>query len=275
MRRAPIIISLVVFAMSPKTNAAPIIPDDEVCSYYAKEAENAIGIPHGLMMAVSTVESGLNGKPWPWTLNIDGKAYYFKTKEEAVHKMVGKDGKMHSQMAVGCSQIFVAYHGENFAGPEQMIDPRSNIYYAAEFMKSLHSSTGTWTAGTARYHSSRDHYQRTYVCKVLHQKIRLGYSVLTPQMYQYCAGPYLASLAPDKLPSPTTPTDWAVSQKPVARELSLSPKPTFTVEPPSRRKPKTPSAVSANEGIARALRIERTSRPSLIGQTYRLTPMSP
>jgi soluble lytic murein transglycosylase-like protein len=129
---------------------------------------------------------------WPWTLNIDGQGQYPETRAEALRRMVDDSGEMHRAMAVGCMQIFVRYHGEHFRSPQHMLDPRTNVRYAARFLRDLYLRHGTWTEAVAHYHASpQNRYAQTrYVCRVLHHQVALGFGRLTRAAMDHCSGRY-------------------------------------------------------------------------------------
>jgi hypothetical protein len=78
--------------------------------------ENAHGIPTHLLRAVSHVESGrvIGGSvnAWPWTINVEGKGYIFKTKQEAI-KAVEKFGLTVKKVSEGLNPHYEVYFSEN------------------------------------------------------------------------------------------------------------------------------------------------------------------
>ncbi len=89
--------------------------------------ENAHGIPTLLLRAVSNIESGrsIGGSlaPWPWTINVEGKGYVFKTKQEAI-KAVEKFQRMGAKsIDVGIMQINLRHHPTAFRNLEEAFDP--------------------------------------------------------------------------------------------------------------------------------------------------------
>src|SRR5690606_33719340 len=60
------------------------------CLRQLQALERSFHIPQGLLTAISLAESGRsvgeNGElvSWPWTINVNGKGFYFDTKQEAV-----------------------------------------------------------------------------------------------------------------------------------------------------------------------------------------------
>jgi hypothetical protein len=124
-------------------------------SYYEKRYK----IPHGLLHSIALTESGTFSRihkalfPWPWTINVDQKGYFFSTKREAIEfaKQQVRMGAKH--IDVGCHQINMYHHGKNFSNIEQAFNPVHNTRYAAELLLSHYKETKNWEVAVARYHS--------------------------------------------------------------------------------------------------------------------------
>jgi Transglycosylase SLT domain len=130
------------------------------CEQAGVAAEQAGGLPSGLLLAIGRIESGrwdtARGRviPWPWTINAAGKGQWFETKELAASSVKSQlDGGTRS-IDVGCFQISLMYHPAAFASLEQAFDPDANAAYAARFLLSLYSRTGSWEAAVEAYHSA-------------------------------------------------------------------------------------------------------------------------
>lgn len=141
------------------------------CNQYITAQEKANGIPAHLLKAVSLVESGKNVKgafiAWPWTINVEGKGYIFKTKREAIqavhmHKAAGR-----TSIDVGPMQINLKHHPNAFKSLEEAFDPQQNIAYGAKFLKALYEKCGNWSTAVAYYHSASPKFHNTYKQKVL------------------------------------------------------------------------------------------------------------
>lgn len=162
--------------------------DYYACTRHIPAAERAYAIPRGILHSVALTESGYLGWPWPWTLNIDGKGLRVPTKARALALMQTRDGSLHREMAVGCMQIFVRFHGGNFESAAQMIDPRTNVWYAARYLRELFDQHGSWTEAVAHYYSSQKVYQIQYLCSVVSKRIQLGYQERTNWYVRQCGG---------------------------------------------------------------------------------------
>ena len=72
--------------------------------------------------------------PWPWTLNVELKPYYFSNKQEAktaLRQFLATDNK---RIAVGIGQIYLPSHGHLFSDPTVLLEPEINLHYAAKLL---------------------------------------------------------------------------------------------------------------------------------------------
>jgi len=146
---------------------APARANAPSCADLAAEAGARLGLPQGLLPAISLVESGTGGAPWPWTLNEGGKGMYFKTKDAALAYLKEALARGVTNIDVGCMQLNYRWHSAGFASPEEMLDPSRNTTYAALFLTELQKRLGTWKAATAHYHSTDADRGARYVEKVI------------------------------------------------------------------------------------------------------------
>lgn len=129
------------------------------CEQAGQAAEQAFGLPAGLLLAIGRVESGRwsaglqRTVSWPWSIDVDGTAHIFDNLDEAKRALLGLAGGRHS-IDVGCFQISLLYHPDAFADSEQAFDPVANADYAARFLVSLKDRLGSWRAAVAAYHSA-------------------------------------------------------------------------------------------------------------------------
>lgn len=144
----------------------------KMCTAYIPSFEREYGIPSHLLSAISSTESGrYHDKlkillPWPWTINVEGKGYYFDSKAEAVAavKKYQREGKR--SIDVGCMQVNLIHHGHAFASIEKAMDPRYNVEYAASFLRDLYESEKSWRKAAAAYHSKTPSLGGKYVARV-------------------------------------------------------------------------------------------------------------
>ena len=130
------------------------------CEQAGVAAEQANGLPPGLLLAIGRVESGrwdpsqARTVPWPWTINAAGKGAWFDSPAEAIQTVRALlDGGTRS-IDTGCFQINLMYHPNAFATLEQAFDPVANAAYAARFLLDLYARRGTWEGAVEAYHSA-------------------------------------------------------------------------------------------------------------------------
>ena len=133
--------------------------------------ENAHGIPTHLLRAVSHVESGrvIGGSvnAWPWTINVEGKGYIFKTKQEAIKAVEKFQRTGAKSIDVGIMQINLRHHPHAFRNIEEAFDPQLNIAYGAKFLKQLFLQHKSWNLAVGHYHSATPKFHNAYKQRVL------------------------------------------------------------------------------------------------------------
>ncbi|NJO38882.1 MAG: lytic transglycosylase domain-containing protein [Rhizobiales bacterium] len=123
-----------------------------------------------ILRAMALAESGrVNGRdqiePWPWALNIDGKAFYPTSRDEAVALISAHQDR---SIDIGLLQINIRWHGHRVDDPRALLDPVVNLEIGAAILKeALASAPGDLTAGVGRYHSSDPERARSYARTVL------------------------------------------------------------------------------------------------------------
>lgn len=135
--------------------------------------ERKYRIPTNTLHSISLRESGKlfsNQKfriVWPWAVNVGGQGYYFKTKREAVYfvKKQISDGK--TNIDVGCMQISLKHHMDAFSSIEQAFNPKTNVAYGAEFLRSKYDQLQSWHKAIAHYHSATDELGLKYKNEVI------------------------------------------------------------------------------------------------------------
>jgi len=173
-------------AAAQSASDRPQYPD--ACLRYIPEAEHYYRIPKDLLLAVAYTESRLGSVPWPWTLNVAGRAIYATDYWDASRLLADKRLMSEGNVDVGCMQISLTWHGADFPNKEAALHPRNNVWYAAQMLYKLRRQEGNWTAAVALYHSHNGEKQRDYVCKVLQAHISLGYNTISPEARRYCSG---------------------------------------------------------------------------------------
>ena len=146
-----LLVLLISFGIVSSVNAGSEIPSAYLATAFRQ------GIPPKILYSVAMVESRKvykgEMKPWPWTLNISGKAFYYKNRVEASLAAETEINKGNHSVAIGLMQIFWRYHKENFRSPYQLLNPRTNLNYGAAYLKHLHDLSGDWDTAVGYYYT--------------------------------------------------------------------------------------------------------------------------
>lgn len=172
--------------MSPPAARAPT--DGGVCEREIQAAAARYGVPEGILYSVGLTETGRKGSLSAMAMNIEGKAYFASSLQDAMTAFAAARGRGVKLIDIGCMQINHHFHGENFSSAQEMFDPRRNVEYAAKFLKSLHDRHETWTMAVARYHAgpNNDPAQKRYVCRVIANLVATGYGSWTTNASKFC-----------------------------------------------------------------------------------------
>lgn len=130
---------------------------------YITAVEQRNRIPRGLLSAIALVESDFK----PYAVNIEGKPISASNKSEAVKTIKNALNSGITNIDIGIAQINYRWHKDNFKNIEEMINPVTNIEYAAKLLSSLFKQHGTWHKAIKHYHSANPDYHRRYSRKVV------------------------------------------------------------------------------------------------------------
>jgi hypothetical protein len=133
-------------------------------------AQERHAIPDNLLLAIGIQEAGRNGPEglavWPWTANAAGEGVFFNNRIEAEAWVTKKLAEGVKSIDVGCMQVNLHWHGENFPSLSLAFDPERNVDYAARFLRNLYRETGDWTEAAGRYHSATEKHQKRYLASL-------------------------------------------------------------------------------------------------------------
>ena len=124
-----------------------------VCESEITAAAAKYQIPEGILYSVGLTETGRKGSLQPFAMNIEGKAYFENSAGDVLQRFASARAQGAKLIDLGCMQINYYFHGENFTSPDEMLNPRKNVEYAAKFLSNLHARHETWTMAVARYHA--------------------------------------------------------------------------------------------------------------------------
>lgn len=169
-------------------SAPPATAAQNACEPEILRAAERYGVPAGILYAVGLTETGNKGSLQPNALNIEGKAVFATSRQQAMAYFAQARGKGATLIDLGCMQINHHYHGKEFASVEEMLDPHKNVDYAARFLARLHARHETWSMAVARYHAgpNNDPAQKRYVCRVIANMVATGFGRWTANARSFC-----------------------------------------------------------------------------------------
>lgn len=148
---------------------APGLPAREdqagLCRDAAASAAARTGVPYGVLLAITTIETGRDNRPWPWTVNFGGDGHWFDTVDDAETSVTEAVENGATNVDLGCFQLNYRWHAKGFATVADMLDPDQNATYAAEFLAEHFAQTGDWALAAAAYHSGTPEYAKIYKAK--------------------------------------------------------------------------------------------------------------
>lgn len=161
---------------------------ENVCEREMTKVSRDEQVPLGVLYAVGMTETGNKGSLHPYALNIAGKTVFTPTPEAALAAFTKARKKGITLIDLGCMQVNHHYHGKNFASPRAMLDPHTNVVYAAHFLRQLRQSEGSWTMAVARYHAGPDNdpAQKRYICAVITNLVASGFGTWTQPARNFC-----------------------------------------------------------------------------------------
>jgi hypothetical protein len=159
--------TLSLLALAGGTIASlPALAESNPCTASIQQAERSHRIPAGLLQAMALLESGVNGQPYPWAINLGGRVVYAKS-QDAAQKMLGeRHANGRKNLYAGCLQLSVKYHRANFGSLSDMLTPQRNVSYAARYLAGHFEDYGDWPAAVRRYNGGNARQAAAYYCRV-------------------------------------------------------------------------------------------------------------
>lgn len=136
------------------------------CGAAARAAEQAAGLPTGLLGSIGHVESG-GASGLAWTVNDGRQGRHFANREDAEAYAASILSSGQQMIDLGCFQIDLFYHPDAFTDWQEAFDPAANAAAAAAILKELHDRTGSWDEAISLYHSADPSRGLPYMDKVL------------------------------------------------------------------------------------------------------------
>ncbi len=134
-----------------------LLPAVAVSSVFSTVA-NEYQLSAKLLYAMALTESGRTTqrgfRPWPWTLNIDGRAYRYNSRLEVYRAL--RDALLvrpTQYVDVGPMQISWNYHHKLLINPWTALEPTYNIRVGAYILADEIQRAGDVWTGVGHYHS--------------------------------------------------------------------------------------------------------------------------
>jgi hypothetical protein len=159
--------SLIVSPLPDDAKTTRTAPDASVCIAAIKSAEESLGLPSDLLLAIGLQEAGTRRDGvltiWPWTINSQGTGYRFDSAKAAIAFAENEIREGRRSFDVGGMQVNMRWHGDAFKDLEDAFDPFSNTAYAGRFLKNLKSQAPDWITAAGNYHSRTPSFHERYV----------------------------------------------------------------------------------------------------------------
>lgn len=120
---------------------------------------DAHGIPPTLFYAIALQESGRQAaetgafRPWPWSLNVGGKARYYATMEEAWDALTRLFKDPPRNIDIGLVQVSWPVNRHVIHDPFLALEPTINLAIGAQILRECFDRLGDWWAAVGCYHS--------------------------------------------------------------------------------------------------------------------------
>ncbi|MBN3785710.1 transglycosylase SLT domain-containing protein [Burkholderia sp. Ac-20353] len=118
-----------------------------------------------VLAGIALNESAYGARAWPWTLNVAGQGYFFKTRTEAYKAIEMLLAHGRCDFDVGLMQVNWCYHGKRFASAWDALAPATNIRVAEAILNENYARTGSVEKAIAYYHSANPAPGRAYLAR--------------------------------------------------------------------------------------------------------------
>lgn len=126
-----------------------------------------------ILAGIALNESSYQGRPWPWTLNVAGRGYYFASRDDAYAAVQRLLGQKRCDFDVGIMQVNWCYHGQRFSSPWDALSPAANIRVAETILLENRQRSGSPMKAVAWYHSADPARGGPYFTRFLNHLKRL------------------------------------------------------------------------------------------------------
>ncbi|MXN76503.1 transglycosylase SLT domain-containing protein [Burkholderia sp. 4701] len=118
-----------------------------------------------ILAGIALNESNYRGHAWPWTLNVAGQGYFFKSREEAYKAIETLLARERCNFDVGLMQVNWCYHGKRFASAWDALAPATNVAVAEAILTENFARTDSVAKAIAYYHSANPNPGRSYLAR--------------------------------------------------------------------------------------------------------------
>jgi len=124
-----------------------------------QQVADAYDLPPEVLYAVALTESARqvdstgNVRPWPWTLNVQGRGHFFDSRQEAEAALQQHFDQGRRSIDIGLMQVNWRYHRQRLGSPQLALDPYHNLRVAAEILRDCHQRRQDWWAAVGCYHA--------------------------------------------------------------------------------------------------------------------------
>lgn len=161
------VLTVLLLVTGPTKPAGATGDPPAICEEAARLVADETGVPPDVLRAISLTETGRadggETRPWPWTVNMEGKGIWFETEDDARAYVYEHFKRGARSFDVGCFQINYKWHHQGFASLDEMFDPLAGGRYAARFLAELYREKGSWDAAAGAYHSRTPELAERYL----------------------------------------------------------------------------------------------------------------
>ncbi|MBU6486203.1 MAG: transglycosylase SLT domain-containing protein [Burkholderiales bacterium] len=127
-----------------------------------------VSVDPKVLASIALNESGLRGRAWPWTLNVAGRGYFFRSREDAYRAIESLLSGGRDDFDVGLMQVNWRYHHQRFSSPWDALAPATNIRVAEDILNENYSKTHSVAKAIAYYHSANPAPGQAYLARFAH-----------------------------------------------------------------------------------------------------------
>ncbi|BDC45300.1 transglycosylase SLT domain-containing protein [Paraburkholderia terrae] len=120
-----------------------------------------------ILAGIALNESAYKGRAWPWTLNVAGRGFFFRTRVDAYKAIRFLIANGRCDFDVGIMQINWCYHSKRFASPWDALAPATNVHVAEDILNENYRKTHSAVKAVAYYHSANPQPGREYLARFI------------------------------------------------------------------------------------------------------------